>query len=279
MDDVNTGLTILGDAIGSVKTVEKLLGSSVQYLGNDLKNWPELRVKNVGKIFEKFQKKLGEKIQNDGAVHPKVLKVVLNEGSFCDNELVTEYFGGILASSRNDISRDDRGVSYAALVSSLPTYQILSHYIFYKAIKALFNGRIELDVSSFKDRKMLETYIPINSYNQAINFDEKEDVLVILPFVMSGLVRENLIERDFEIFSGEKIVYCGGKGVVFCPTALGVELFHWAHGKGNVPTTDFLQTNCEFSFETEIQIPADMKSVATALDQARQIMERFKPTF
>src|SRR6266567_7917518 len=118
-----TGLTILGTAVGSAKIVEKLLGPTAEYLGDGLKSWTEKRVENTKRIFQHATKLLGDRIETAGGVPPKVLKGILDEGSFCDDELSAEYFGGVLASSRSGVSRDDRGAAFIALLGRLTTYE------------------------------------------------------------------------------------------------------------------------------------------------------------
>jgi hypothetical protein len=109
--DPATGLAILGSAAGGAKTIEKILGPTAEHVGVGLKNWTEHRVQNVARIFRKAAQKLGPDIETPGVVSPKVLKEVLDEGSYSDDELTTEYFGGILASGRTPNGRDDRAAS------------------------------------------------------------------------------------------------------------------------------------------------------------------------
>jgi hypothetical protein len=71
---------------------------------------------------------------------PKVLKVILEEGAFCDDELASEYFAGVLASSRTQNDRDDRGATYAQLVSRVSNYQIRFHYLFHCAFTRIYSG-------------------------------------------------------------------------------------------------------------------------------------------
>jgi hypothetical protein len=209
----------------------------------------------------------------------RVLKAISNEGAFCDDELMAEYFGGVLASSLSEVSRDDRGVSFASLVGRLTTYQIRAHYIFYNTVKMLFDGRTDVSVMSSKYRNRLEIFFPNDSFNLAMEFSEKENVSVILPSVMSGLARENLIEKDFEVIGGEKTTFCGGNGLVFCPTDLGTELFLWVHGKGDISAKEFLKQEHKFSFETHIQLPKDYKSVEKVLKYHEELSKRIKPEF
>ena len=89
--------------------ISKVLGPTADYLGGELKTLAQKRVQNVGKIFSNAEKKLGTKLELPGAVPPKVLKTIINEGSYSEDDIAVEYFGGVLASSRTKVSRDDRG--------------------------------------------------------------------------------------------------------------------------------------------------------------------------
>ncbi len=261
------------------KTIEKVLGPTLDDFGEDLRKWTARRKESFARILEHARRKLGSRIETYGQVNPRVLKGILSEGTFCSDELMAEYFGGVLASSRSEISRDDRGASFVTLIGRLTTYQIRAHYIFYRTVKNLFNGREDVSVMSSKHRNKLEIFITNASFNLAMEFSEKENVSVIMPSVMSGLARESLIERDYEVIGGEKTAHCGGDGIVFCPTDLGTELFLWGHGKGDVPVTDFFKPEHSFTFETDIQLPKNYKSVDIVLNYHRDIARRLKPEF
>lgn len=221
-----------------------------------------------------MQKRLGSKIETEGAVPPRVLKGVLEEGSFCDDELSAEYFGGVLASSRSEISRDDRGVYFISLVSRLTTYQIRTHYFLYNLVKMLFDG-IEVGIAS-SNRWKLQTFIPFPSYSVAMEFSPKEKPYIILQHVMFGLAKEGLIEPDFLFGSKENLIsnYRGtkeqitkaleeesGNGIIFMPSPLGVELFHWAYGKGDIPVDDFLKPEIKFHSDTKIKTLPGFKGI------------------
>lgn len=154
-----TGLTILGTAVGSAKLVEKVLGPTAEYLGEGLRSWTEKRVENTKRIFQHAAMLLGDKVDTPGAVPPKVLKGILDDGSFCDDQLAAEYFGGVLASSRSNVSRDDRGAAFIALLGRLTTYQIRTHFIFYHVIKSLYEGQ-PIGISTSEERNQLQTFIP-----------------------------------------------------------------------------------------------------------------------
>jgi hypothetical protein len=271
--DANTGLAILGTAIGSAKVVEKILGPTAEYIGGGVKTWTEKRVDNVARIFEQAKKKLGDKLDNEGTVPPKVLKTVLDEGSFCDDQLAAEYFGGVLASSRSEVSRDDRGASFAALVSRLTTYQIRTHFFFYNLIKLIFNGD-PISISSPEGSGKLTTYVPFNSYAAAMEFSPKENLEVILTHVMFGLTKEGLIGPQFHFGPKEEMSKLYGQtigdGIVFQPSALGAELFLWAYGRGDLQVSRLLNSDVQFISDTKIHTVPGFKGVHKNPDDSAQ---------
>src|SRR4051794_30772500 len=121
MADIGTGLELLGPSL----LVPKLLGPTADYVGEGVRTWTERRVENVQRVFEKAGRKISpEELERPGRVPPRVLKGVLEEGSFWDDELAAEYLGGVLASSRTEASRDDRAASLISLVGRLSTYAL-----------------------------------------------------------------------------------------------------------------------------------------------------------
>jgi hypothetical protein len=289
--DPGTGLTVLGTALGSKDLVVKILGPTAEYLGAGMGNWTEHGVRNLGRVFEKATKKLGDQIDRPGAVPPKVLKRILEDAPFCDDELGAEYFGGVLASSRSDVGRDDRGAAFSALVGRLSTYQIRSHFFLYKMVRGLYEGLTE-NLGMVEGRQRLKTFVPMSSYSVAMEFDNKENLVTILNHVMFGLSRESLIVGEFLFGKPEhlKSRYDGVDvpGILFSPSALGVELFLWAHGRGNLNVHQFLNPTILFNSDVEITITSVIRSVvfpdrtfpkiaqaATAVtDSARQIDEQ-----
>ena len=258
--DTSTGLTILGTAIGSAKIVEKLLGPTADYIGGGVKDWTERRMSNVRRIFDYAQKQLGSKLDSPGAVPPKVLRDILNDGSFCDDELTAEYFGGVLASSRTEISRDDRGSAFTALIARLTTYQIRTHFFFYQLVKLVFDGD-DISVTTSEGRAKLQMFVPLNSFFVAMEFSPQEDVQVLLSHAIVGLVKESLIEENFVLGPN---VHQGNAGILFQPSAVGAELFLWAYGRGDLHIANFLDPEVRFVSATKIRTVPGFKGVHKA---------------
>ncbi|MBM3838374.1 MAG: hypothetical protein FJ398_10485 [Verrucomicrobia bacterium] len=251
-----TGLTILGSAIGGAKVVERILGPTADYVGIGLRNWTQRRVENVSRIFEIVTKRLGNQIDQPGSVHPKVLKEVLEEGSFTEDPLACENFGGVLASSRSTVSRDDRGASFLKLIAELTTYQIRTHYVLYSGMKKVFDGRM-VSMGVEEHRQGCNMFITLEAYRSVMDFGASEDWATILGHSMFGLYEHGLIgtflfgalddmRRQFpDLRAG---------GIQYFPSARGVELFMWANGFGSLQPHRFLARDLEIPVQQDIRI-------------------------
>lgn len=242
--DLGTGLTILGTA----KLAEKLLGPTAAYLGSGLKDYTQKAVQNLNNIFSSAIKKVTN-IDDGCQVAPRILKNILSEGSFCEDRLTAEYFGGVLASSRTPTGRDDRGATWAALLGRLSTYEIRTHYLIYRAIRVVFQ---QMDYKfNIEDRSKLQIFIPHSSYLKIMEFSvlELKRIGQILDHTFFGLAKEDIIE-NFLFGSAEGVkkhypefVNIEESGIVITPSKFGVLFYLWAHGLGQVDSEDFLKTN------------------------------------
>ena len=253
--DIGTGLAVLGSA----KVVEKLLGPTADYVGEGMRDWTQRRVANVQRVFFKAIHRLAGKIEEPGAVPPRILKGILSESSFCDDELAAEYFGGILASSRSGIDRDDRGASFIALLGRLSTYQIRAHYILYSVFKSLYDGS-GLGLSA-DDKKKIIIYLPYSAYTTAMDLSdaERKKFVPLLEHVFFGLSRELLLDQS--LYGGIEVIEkylprASDGGIIYWPSALGAELYLWAHGCSDLGAPGLLDPNQQFQVENTIQIPS-----------------------
>lgn len=264
MVDPGTGLALLGGAVGSAKLVENIPGPTADYLGGGLRNWTEKGAQNLGAVFRNATHKLGDRIEQPGTVPPKVLKAVLDEGAFSEDPLAAEYFGGVLASSRTEVGRDDRGAAFAGLIGRLTTYQLRSHYFFYATIRELY-ASLDVNLGVPNGRLQCQSFIPFSSYLTAMEFTAAENADIILSHVMFGLTREDLIESPFQFGKQEHVrqFYAAAKsgGILFAPSALGVELFLWAHGRGDLPMSAILDPTANLRSGIRIQTAPGIHSV------------------
>ncbi len=258
MVDLGTGLTILGGAIGGAEVAKKILGPSADYVGEQLKQWTEKAHKNLSKIFENGSRKIGDRLNESGQVPPKVLKGILDHGAWCEEDLQVEYFGGVLASSRSGTSRDDRGAYYTSLIARLSTYQLRAHYLAYHSFKKHFNG-IAFNVGDSKDRRSMRIFIPFSTFIEALDFtaEELKGFVGLSSHAIWGLNKEDLIEHfQFGPVEHMRTHFEGvsGPGILMCPTILGVELFMWAYGYGQLTMNDFFLSDVTFDDDQNIPI-------------------------
>lgn len=249
MVDVQTTTAIA--AIG-YPLVQKVLGPSSEYLGDQLKLFTQKNTENLKRIFEKTESKHPEGIEQQGSVSPQILRDVLFDGSFCEDEISQEYYAGVLASSKSKQNRDNRGVDITACISRLSNYQLRAHYFFYYV---MHQSKIVSESEIQQDAILNNTpvFISNKTFIEAMDFDaiELTEFDSICGHILHGLNKENLINRTFGYGSVEflrsrlpsRIIF-DEPGLVVCPSPLGIELFLWASGKGKLPLNYFY--NSEF---------------------------------
>lgn len=134
---IGAGLAILG----SKDLLNRFLGPTADYVGGEIKGLIEKCNINLSRVFGHAVKKLGPKINEPGAVNPRVLRQVWKEGAFIEDELAAEYFGGLLASARSPDGRDDRVLSLLSTVRDLSVYDLRLHHLVYVAVRSAGIGQ------------------------------------------------------------------------------------------------------------------------------------------
>jgi hypothetical protein len=153
---MNEILVAIGGGLAGAKVLEKFLGPTAEYLGEGMLTLVKKRAETFQRIFAKGEARLGDRINSPGAVPPRVLAGILNDGSYREDSVSIEYYGGVLASSRTPISRDDRAATFVNLVSRLSTYQLRLHYIIYGVMLKLYGG-LGVGLGMEHDRNALRT--------------------------------------------------------------------------------------------------------------------------
>jgi hypothetical protein len=165
--EIGSALAILASASVTKPMLERLLGPTFDYLGDGLRDLTEKRARNIGNIVMKAIQKT-EELGAEGEVPPRVIKNVFDDGSFSDDQIVAEYLGGVLASSKSPGGRDDRGVALSDLVNRLSAYTLRTHYILYLAARKTTPpiatrwkaaaGR-DLNVGNSSEARMVATFV------------------------------------------------------------------------------------------------------------------------
>lgn len=249
-------ITALAAAWISKEGVQKLLGPSADYLGGEIKNLVEKSHRNLSSIFRSAERKAGQKLESPGAINPRVLKHVLDEGRFVEESLFAEYFGGVLASARTSDGLDDRGSYYAQIVQGMSIYQLKFHYMFYYLMWNIAKGKA-LDLNSSRDRHKMELITPVAILEDTFDLRKPEEGMPIVAHSLAGLSRLGLIGDDWRFESPESLKTHGFKvnshSFVVTPTLTGIELFTWAHGKGEIGIQAFLDRDLVTSNELQLK--------------------------
>ena len=243
-DPTAVGLAALAAFVGK-DAISKILGPTYNYLGEEILAYARKRIENIGQIFSNAEKKLDDKLDRPGQVPPKVLKTIINEGSYADDEIALEYFGGVLASSKTEVGRDDRGSRIAKTIDNLSAYQIRLHYLIYSTIAELYSN----NGHSFNlpgTRRRLGLFMPFQDFVTAMAFTPEElGNGQLLNHIIYGLDAEKLIDDvsyGTQEFLQKTYRRAPGAGLICVPSVLGAELFLWAFGHGD-KKLDFLLTN------------------------------------
>jgi len=212
----------------------RVLGPTADYLGDGIRDFAEKRVKNIKNIFNKAEEKLKDKSNTNGSVPPRVLKHIIDDGSYVDNELAAEYFSGVLASSKSTISRDDRAITLLRTLNSMSTYEIRIHYILYRTYREIFIDFPTFSLSKSDVATKFLLFIPGDSLINALAIEEGEEINQILEHAIPGLVNRGLIGGNYRFGSEEWMKESNqkltGSGLLTCPSLLGAQLFLAAHG-------------------------------------------------
>ncbi len=237
---IGAGLTVLG----SQEILTKMLGPTADYLGGELKNLVEKCNINLDKVFIKAKEKLGSRLNEPGQVNARVLKNVIEEGMFCEDEIVAEYLGGVLASSRSADGRDDRGIKLISYIKNLSSYQLRLHFLCYYLLYSLSEKHSDslpgdIFLSCEEEMNRLSIFIPLDVYGEFMNlseYDKKYNIDVIRHSV-EGLMREGLVGKKnaVDCFVSPDSQKSTGKvipshGITLEPTPLGTELFVYGQG-------------------------------------------------
>jgi hypothetical protein len=258
----------------------RVLGPSADAVGEDLRTYTEYRARNVARIVERAD----AKSRSRGAgtrVNPRVAHVLLADGSYCDDELMANYLGGVLAGSRTPDGLDDRAVAWSKVITSLSSLQIRAHYLLYREWAARLRVIAVYDLGV--DAVRIQATMEVSSTEFAKLLVAESDVEDndAMSHAIGGLARVGLLDAKF-LYNGEL--------VRVIPSIMGLELYGWAQGLPGLSPRSFASKAELFDLEGAIprlsfvvfpKLPAhaDVKAQAGLLQiqaqrQARRVRER-----
>jgi hypothetical protein len=263
--EVSGAIGALFGARAAGRGLARLLGPATDEIAEGLRRWTAYRVGNVERVVNNATAKIEEPDQ-PGQVPPRVAMRILEEGSYSDDEFVVEYLGGVLASSRTPTGRDDRGNSFAALISRMSTYELRTHYVCYTIMRQLLVGR-DINLNDINQVQYNRAFIPFSVYIPAMDFGPGESQNELFEHAIYWLVRDSLIEfigsGSAEVLnSSRSALFAKEPGMVVGLTVLGVALYLWAHGQGGHRIERFLDPGQDWEFQTEVAIPVGSQLIS-----------------
>lgn len=227
-----TSITPITVAAGIVAhdASKRVLGPTADLIGQDLAKAYEFGKRNVLRVINVADNKLGTLADKNGGVHPRIARRVFNEARDIENAFAAEYFGGILASSHGPGSDDDSAVPFLKMLENLSARQMqlhfITHYLYCQSLARLPEDRVD----NYWKKYGAEIEIEILK-----ELYEEDDFSWRLTEDLRNLVALEVIGPDFSLRDGDQVwgrnhqmLQQPGLYVTFSP--LGLRLFLRALG-------------------------------------------------
>lgn len=174
---------------------------------------------------------------------------VFTEAAFADDEIISEYLGGVLAASGSD----DSAASIIGQISRLSARDLRLHYVLYRELRRLLNAP---DAPTIRDINndhqigySLELFFPLVELSEALELPSGPEGVVALQTSLRSLAREQLVApfgghgmtfgpspegflvgsvHELEAFLSEKTV--PDVGAVVRPSVTGMTMMAWGVG-------------------------------------------------
>lgn len=192
-DPVTTGFATLAASHLLRESVTRLVAPTADYLGTELRELTETQCQRLRRILNSAERKCGDRLREDGAVNALVFKKIVDDGRFCSDTLSAEYYGGLLAASRNRKGDDDANVPFTAMINRMSSDQLHGHWILYTMLFNLMHNQRDLNLYILAHRKQATLYIPWRSFMflfEKLRTDNIEDQPV---FKFSGSDRSHSV--------------------------------------------------------------------------------------
>jgi len=260
MPDPVTGAVVLAKAMGSSGSeaettagnlLTRLLGPSADAFGAALAKSVECRTRNFGRIAHRAAVK--SRASNAGIVPARVAFVMLEDGSLCDDELMAEYLGGVLAGARTPTGKDDRAVSWIKIIAGLSALEIKAHYLLYREWADRLHGLTYMNLGMPTTARGAALYVELYEFERFLNTDGNIRTGEATAHAITGLQAADLLTDTA----------CGPRSDIAqdspfehvlraAPTMRGCELYGWAQGLPGLLAGEFTSKAEVFNVEPAI---------------------------
>lgn len=218
-----------------------LLGPSAVVVGSRLANATAWSLDNVERMF----KRATDRSQGSAdPVNPRVLARTVDESSISDNEVMAEYLGGVLASSRTPDGKDDRGVAFVSTVGRLSSSTLALHYACYAHAALALAGQAvnpHLEVQLQPQR----VFVSLIDLFATAKLTETTALTHGL-FAMNGAgLLTAFSSGPAEHMRQNEVPHAQQSGLLYQITFAGIELFMWGMGLGQRSASDFFRLTAD----------------------------------
>lgn len=216
----------------------RLLGPSADIVGAQ---WAEaLKQKNLERLLRKTEKRAAGK-DDPGIANPRLASQVFEGAQFADDEVVAEYYSGILASSRDHLGRNDSGVGWSSLINRLSSDQLRLHYLIYASVRPAVLDAAITDTNALHGRTVVLPFAAVWTLGGFGNLGEFGRSRIM--DAIDGLMRENLIGGSYGYGDNDYVVQSASATGMYLDlpydrclkvdlTIHGIRLFLWGMGVG-----------------------------------------------
>ena len=125
------------ELIPAAIALRKILGPTFDLIGADLASLYEA---GRDRLVNAATRKIAD-LDDGKCANLRVTRDVLWHGAFANNEICSEYYGGLLAASRSADGEDDTAIPFVNAIKSMSSMQVRTHYIIYWAFEKLLLAR------------------------------------------------------------------------------------------------------------------------------------------
>jgi len=220
----------------------RVLGTSADAVDEALRRFTAYQLRNVERILQRADAK-SRSAEESSSVSLRVAHVLLEDGSYCDDELMADYLGGLLAGSRTPEGRDDRAVAWSKVLTSLSSLQVRAHYLLYREWAARLRTVAVYELGVDAGRMQATMEVASSEFVKFLVAESEVDENDAMSHAIGGLARVGLLE--------DKYLY-NNDVVRVVPSIMGIELYGWAQGLPGLSPRGFASKAQPFDLEDAI---------------------------
>ncbi len=232
----------------------RLLGPSADVVGAD---WAEkLRQRNLATLLRKTDKRAErEGAEDPGHATPRLAASTFEIAQYSDDEIISEYLSGALASSRAPGGGDDSGMPWSATISRMSRHQLRLHYLIYASTRSSL-----IALEKERTNELHQTDVMLATADVIARMGLNTTTWHRFTDAIDGLLREDLIDDTWgyaigpldhlakqQRQYGAELTADFPSGIRVAISVHGIRLFLWGMGRGDGSIEQFIDPSVDLS--------------------------------